>query len=82
MRPAALTVVLRLGYFQVSILKQAAMDDLAAAQQFNMQNWAAGLLACAKQHGMALTGADGSMMAAAEESAMTAAAAAAAALKQ
>ena len=53
------------------------MDDLAAAQQFNMQNWAAGLLACAKQHGMALTGADGSMM-----GAIAAAAAAAAALEQ
>jgi len=52
---------------ETSIFKQAAMDDLAAAQQSNTQNWAAGLLACAKQHGMALTGADGSMMAAADE---------------
>ena len=43
-----------------SIFKQAAMDDLAAAQQSHIQNWAAGLLACAKQHGMALAGADGS----------------------
>ncbi len=40
------------------------MDDLAAAQQSNIKNWAAGLLAFAKQHGMALPGADGSMMAA------------------
>ncbi len=51
---------------ETSIFKQAAVHDLAAAQQSNIPNWAAGLLACAKQHGMALTGADGSMMAAAE----------------
>ncbi len=50
-----------------SIFKQTAMDDLAAAQQSHIRNWAAGLLACAKKHGMALTGADGSMMAAADE---------------
>ncbi len=47
-----------------------------------MQNWAAGLLACAEQHDMALTGLDGSMMAAADEGAIAAAAAAAAALEQ
>jgi len=67
---------------ETSIFKQAAMDDLAAAQQSNIQNWAAGLLACAKQHGMALTGVDGSMMAAADEGAIAASAAAAAALEQ
>jgi len=42
---------------ETSIFKQAVMDDLAAAQQSNTQNWAAGLLACATRHGMALTGA-------------------------
>ena len=67
---------------ETSIFKQAAMDDLAAAQHSNLQNWAAGLLASAKQHGMALTGIDGSMMAAADEGAIAAAAAAAAALEQ
>ncbi len=67
---------------ETSIFKQAAMDDLAAAQQYNIPNWAAGLLACAKKHGMARTGADGSMMAAADEGAIAAAAAAAAALEQ
>ncbi len=58
------------------------MDDLAVAQQSDTQNWAAGLLACAKQHGMALTGADDSMMAAAHEGAIAATAAAAPALEQ
>jgi len=67
---------------ETSIFKQAAMDDLAAAQQSNIQNWAAGLLACAKRHGMLLTGADCSMMEAADEGAIAAAAAAAAALEQ
>jgi len=67
---------------ETSIFKQAAMDDLAAAQQSNIQNWAAGLLAFAKQHGMALTVADGSMVAAADEGAIVAAAAAVAVLEQ
>jgi len=53
------------------------VDDVAAAQQSNMQNWAAGLLACAQQHGMNLTDADGNMLPAADESAITAAVAAA-----
>ena len=67
---------------ETSIFKQAAMDDLEAPQKTNIQNLAAGLLACAKQHGMALTGADGSMMAAADEGAIAAVAAAAAVLEQ
>ncbi len=41
-----------------SIFKQAAIYDLTAAQQSNIQYWSAGLLAFAKRHGMALTAAD------------------------
>jgi len=63
------------------IFKQAGMDGLAAAQQSNKQSWAAGLLACAQQHGMNLTDADGNTLPA-DESAITAAAAAAVALEQ
>jgi len=64
------------------IFKQAAVDHLAAAPQSNTQNWAAGLLACAQQHGMNLRDADGNVLPAADECAITAAAAAAAALEQ
>ncbi len=57
---------------EISVFKQAAMGDLAAEQQSNTRDWAAGLFACAQQHGMELTGADGSMVAAADEGAIAA----------
>ncbi len=63
---------------ETSISKQAAIDDRAAAQQSNMQNWAAEVLTRAQQHGMNLTDADGNMLPAADESAITAMAATAA----
>ncbi len=50
--------------------------------RFQVIHWAARLLACAQQHGMNLTDADGNMLPAADKSAITAAAAAAAAPEQ
>ncbi len=64
-----------------SIFRQIAQDDIMAAQQFGIRNWAAELLDCAADAGMQLAAANGGL-GLADDGAVRAAADAAAALER